>query len=156
MTAPLSLGEEIATFLQDQSLTTDLNYDGAGDINLFVSMLPDMPVVAAAVIERAGVGPMQTLTGSGAAMSRLDRPRIQIRVRSGMGQGQYKVGEELAQSIYWTLQAVTEQRITTAGQWFHMICAVSAPQYLGRDADDRERQQWSQGFDVWFDNAAAA
>jgi len=150
----LSLGEEIATYLQRQSLSTDLNYDGSGDINLFVTQLPDQPDLAVAIIERGGLAPMTTLTGGGAAESRLDRPRIQIRVRSGMGAGQYDAGQSLAQSVYWALQGINETILNPPnGQLFHLIEAVQPPQYLGREIE-RERNQWSQSFQIWWDNAA--
>ena len=61
----LSLTGEICTYLEAQSLSTPLNYDGDGTVNLFDTFLPDTPDTAVAVIARPGIAPVSILTGLG-------------------------------------------------------------------------------------------
>lgn len=143
----LSLGDEFCTYLGAQGL--GLNFNGAGTVNLFSTLLPDQPDLAAAVIERGGLMPVMTLTGGGAAESKFDRPSIQIRVRSGM-QG-YTAGNTLIEGIFKALQGINETALNVGGSLFHLITAQQSPVYLGRD--DRERHQWSQNYLVWWQNA---
>lgn len=141
---PLSLGDEFCTYLQGQSL--GLNFNGGGAVNLFSTLLPDQPDLAAAVIERGGLPPLLVM---GTPASRLDQPTVQIRVRSGMTG--YTAGNTLIQGIFKSLQGICETTITTGGSLFHLIRAQQSPIYLGRD--ERERHMWSQNFLVMWSNA---
>lgn len=143
----LSLGDEICTYLQGQGI--GLNFNGAGTINLFSSLLPDQPDLAAAVIERGGIPPLMVLTGLGFPESRFDQPVIQIRIRAGM-QG-YTAGNTLVQSIFKALQGINETILNPGGSLFHLIRAQQSPIYLGRD--DRERHDWSQNWFIQWSNA---
>jgi hypothetical protein len=156
--ATLTLAQEIATYLTGQTLSTALSYNpGTTGSNLFASFLPDQPDTAVAVIERGGVGTLATLTAGGALPeSRFERAVFQIRMRTGNSAGDYAAGFALAESIYWTLQGLTELTLNPPdGQYFHLITAVQPPQYLGREIT-RERHAFSQNFNAWFENAFAA
>lgn len=149
---PNSLGDEICIYLQSKSVG---NFNGVGTINLYSSILPDQPDLAAAIIERGGLPPLRTLTGGPAGTpsgalpeSRFDQPTIMVRVRAGM-QG-YTDGNALAQKVYKELQGLYERQLNTGGMYFHLITALQYPAYLGRD--ERERHLWSQNFRVWIDN----
>jgi hypothetical protein len=142
----LSLGDEICTYLQGQGL--GLNFNQAGTINLFSSLLPDSPDFAAAVIERGGLPPIMVLTGGGGPESKLDQPVVQIRARSGM-QG-YLVGNTMVEGIFKALQGVVETTLNPGGATFHLIRAQQSPVYLGRD--DRQRHEWSQNYFIMWEN----
>lgn len=150
---PNSLGDELCIYLQGQGL--GLNFNGTGTINLFSSLLPDQPDLGVAVIERGGLPPLLTMTGvSGqgytpAPESKIDCPTVMIRVRSGMTSS-YTTGQALTQSIYKTLQGITETTLNAGGMFFHLITALQYPIYLGRD--ERERHLWSQNFRVMIEN----
>lgn len=161
MTTYLSLGDEIVTYLQGLStLSTPLNFDGAGDINLFSSLLPDEPDLAVAVLERGGLPPVMTLTGaptggSAAAESKIGQPVFQVRVRSGM-EG-YVVGNALMQSVFKALHGINETVLNgSPNGLFHLIAAMQSPVYLGRgeSVDKRQRHNWSVNFRVIWDNPA--
>lgn len=150
----MSLGDEICSYLQDQP-TLNLNFDDPGTVNLFSSLLPDKPDVAAAIIERGGLPPVMWLTGSGGAStvrhneSKLDQPVFQVFVRSGMTG--YTAGNTLTQGIYGALQGIVETIINPpSGALFHLISSMQSPMYLGRDL--KERHQWSQNFFVQWEN----
>lgn len=145
-----SLGDEICLYLQSQSVG---NFNGAGTVNLFSTLLPDQPDLAAAVIERGGLPPLRWLTGTvpgglGEHESKFDQPTIMIRVRAGMDG--YTAGNTLAQTIYSKLQGKNDVTLNVGGQYFHFISALQYPIYLGRD--ERQRHLWSQNFRVWFSN----
>lgn len=143
-----SLGDEIALYLQAQSL--GLNFNGGGTINMFSTLLPDQPDLAAAVIERGGLPTVMWLTGPSPATneSKLDRPVFQIRVRSGMTG--YNAGNTLAEGIFSKLQGLTEVVLNIGGALFHLISSLQSPVYLGRD--EKERHQWSQNYQVMWEN----
>lgn len=141
-----SLGDEICTFLQTQGVG---NFNGPGTINLFSSLLPDQPDLAAAIIERGGLPPLRTLTGGGLAESKFDQPTVMVRVRSAMTG--YTAGNSLAQQIYSKLQGQFETNLNGPGtMFFHLISAMQYPIYLGRD--ERQRHLWSQNYRVWIEN----
>jgi len=149
------LGDEICTYLQAQSI--GLNFDGAGTINCFSSLLPDQPDLAAAVIERGGIKPLTWMTGPATHTttfvppvneSLFDRPVFQVFVRSGMTG--YNAGVDLSQNIFGALQGLVEQILNVGGAYFHLIEAMQSPMYLGRD--EKERHRWSQNFSAWFEN----
>jgi Bacteriophage minor capsid protein len=142
-----SLGDELCIYMQSQGVG---NFNGGGTINLYSSLLPDQPDLAAAVIERGGLPPLRTLTGGPLPESKFDQPTVMIRVRSGMNG--YSDGNSLAQLIYGTLQGLYEQVLNPpSGMFFHLISALQYPTYLGRD--ERERHLWSQNFRVWIENS---
>lgn len=144
----LTLGDEICTYLEGVS-SLGLNFDGAGTINLFSTLLPDTPDQAVAVIERGGLPPVMVLTGwPPVGESKLDQPVFQVRIRSGMTG--YLAGNTLAQGVYSALQGICETTINAGGALFHLITAQQSPVYLGRDA--RERHEWSQNFFVMWEN----
>lgn len=150
-----SLGDEIAIFLQGQGL--GLNFNGAGTINCFSTLLPDQPDLAIAIIERGGLPTVMTLTGPAFQSttyvppvneSKFDQPVIQIFARSGMTG--YTVGNALVQGVFGALQGVVEHRINPGGALFHLIASLQSPMYLGRDL--KERHQWSQNFAIQWTN----
>lgn len=143
-----SLGDEIAVYLQAQSL--GLNFNGAGTINMFSTLLPDQPDLAACVIERGGLPTVMWLTGTNPRVneSKLDRPVFQIRVRSGMTG--YTAGNTLTEGIFSSLQGITEQVLNMGGSFFHLIASLQSPVYLGRDL--KERHEWSQNYQTWWEN----
>ena len=148
-----SLGDELCIYLQSQGI--GLNFNGAGTINLFSSLLPDEPDAGVAVIERGGLPPLRTLTGGPAGTpsgalpeSKFDQPTVMIRVRAGMNG--YVSGNKMAQDVYKTLQGLYERTLNSGGMFFHLITALQYPTYLGRD--QRERHMWSQNFRVWIEN----
>ena len=145
-----SFGDDICIYLQGLGIG---NFNGAGAINLFSSLLPDDPDLAAAVIERGGLPPIMWLTGPGtqiASESKIDQPVFQIRTRAGMTG--YVAGNALTQSIYKALQGVTETQINPPnGSIFKLIRAQQSPIYLGRD--ERERHMWSQNYFAMVENA---
>ncbi len=138
----LSLGDEICTYLQGEGL--GLNFD-TGTVNLFSTLLPDKPDLAAAVIERGGLPPLLVM---GVPISKFDQPVVQIRTRSGMTG--YTAGNSLTQSIFKALQGICETTINAGGSLFHLIRAQQSPIYLGRDL--QERHTWSQNYLVWWTN----
>lgn len=142
----LSLAEDLATYLEGQSI--GLNYNGAGTINCFVSLLPDQPDLAAAIIERGGLPPVMWLTGGGVYESHIDNPTVMVRVRASMGS--YNDGHTLIQNIYKALHGVTETTLNAGGALFHLIAAMQYPTYLGRD--ERQRHEWSQNYRVIYEN----
>ncbi len=144
----LSLGDEVATRLQ--TVVAGLNFNGAGTINLYSSLLPDSPDQAVAVLERPGQAPILVLTGQGGPENKIDQPAFQVRVRSAPGD--YVAGNTLMQNCFAALQGITEQTITAGGQWFHLIAALSSPAYLGLDV--KQRHEWSLAFRVIYDNGA--
>jgi hypothetical protein len=148
MTA-LSVGGEICTYLQAQSLPTTLNYSGAGTKNLFDTYLPDEPDIAAAVIERPGMAPDRVLY---TPQSRFDKPSVQIMVRAGM-QG-FVAGNSLMQAIFGALDMQAEKNLNIGGAYFHLIRALSSPAYLGiaPPTDARQRHMWSLNLSVWYEN----
>lgn len=146
-----SLGDELCIYLQGQGI--GLNFNGAGTVNLYSTLMPDQPDLAAAVIERGGLPPLRTLTGGPVGNtlpeSKFDQPTVMIRVRSGMTG--YAAGNTLAQNIYKKLQGVYETNLNGTGtMFFHLITAMQYPIYLGRD--ERQRHMWSQNFRVWIEN----
>lgn len=152
-----SLGDEICLYLQDQSL--GLNFNGAGSINLFSTLMPDQPDLAVAIIERGGIPPVMWLTGGAGATgpaqpeSLLDRPVFQVFVRSSMTG--YTTGNTTVQGVFKALQGVVETVLNPpSGSLFHLISAMQSPMYLGRD--DRERHQWSQNYSVMWENEQRA
>lgn len=152
MPTPLSLGAEIATYLQGIPALA-LNFSDPGTINLFVAGLPDAtetPDLAAAVTERGGIGPVMTLTaGDPALVNKLDRPQIQIRVRAAMGG--YVAGNTLVNGIFGALHCVANTQLNAGGAVFRLIMAQQSPVYLGRD--ERERHGWTLNlFVIWANN----
>lgn len=154
MTTVLSLEDEIATYLQSQgsAISTVLNFNGSGTVNLFTTFLPDAPDLAVAILPRPGVAPVMTLTGLSAAESKIDRPGFQVRVRSGMNG--YTAGNALIQSIFKALQGITETVINgSPNALFHLISAMQSPAYIGTEPI-RQRHQWSQNWNVIWENPA--
>ena len=148
----LSLEQEIATYLAG-AVTTPVTLSLA--TNLFYAAFPDEPDLCVGVIATGGLAPIMTLTGSGAAESKIDRGSFQVRVRAGMTD--YTDGAALIQAVYKALQGVTETVINGgANQLFHLITALQPPHYLGRgsDVDERQRHNWVQNFMATFDDAA--
>lgn len=152
MTAALSLGDEIATYLQ--SITAlDLNFSNVGTKNLFVGGIPDAqqtPDLAATVMETGGISPLMTLTASDSALvNKMDRPRVQIVVRAAMDG--YESGNALANGIFGALQSIANTQLNPpSGAVFTLIMATQSPVYLGRD--EKERHRWSQNFSSWWEN----
>ena len=141
-----SVGDELCMYLQAQSVG---NFNGVGTVNLFSTLMPDQPDLAACVIERGGLPALLTLTGQNGPESKFDQPTVMVRVRSGMDG--YAAGNNLAQLIYKTLQGVTETTLNAGGSLFHLIVALQFPMYLGRD--ERQRHMWSQNFRIMVENA---
>jgi hypothetical protein len=155
----LSLGDEICTYLQGQSI--GLNFNGAGTINCFSTLLPDQPDLAVAIIERGGLPTVTWLTGPGGRSttfvppvneSLLDRPVFQVFTRSGMTG--YTAGNTLVQKVFKALQGVVEETLNAGGSLFHLILSMQSPMYLGRD--EKERHQWAQNFQVMWENEQRA
>lgn len=149
---PLSLGAELATYLQGYTPTLGLNFSNPGAVNLFVAGLPDdanTPDLAASIMEGGGLPPVMTLTGGSATYtSKLDRPRVQIRVRAAMGG--YIAGNTLINSIFGALQGIANTQLNSGGATFTLIMAQQSPVYLGRD--ERERHGWTQNYHAWWEN----
>lgn len=155
----MSLGDEICTYLQAQSL--GLNFDGSGTINCFSSHLPDQPDLAVAVIERGGLPTVMWLTGPAYQSttyvppvneSLFDQPGFQVFVRSGMTG--YNAGNTMMQGVFKALQGVVEATLNSGGALFHLISSLQSPMYLGRD--EKERHQWSQNYHVQWENSQRA
>lgn len=151
----MSLGDEIAIFLQGQGL--GLNFNGSGTINCFSTLLPDLPDLAVAIIERGGLPTVMWLTGPAFSSttyvppvneSKLDQPVFQVFARSGMTG--YTAGNTLVQGVFGALQGITERVLNSGGALFHLIASLQSPMYLGRDL--KERHQWSQNFAVQWEN----
>lgn len=151
----MSLGDEICTYLQGQSL--GLNFSGSGTVNLFSSLMPDMPDLAVSVVERGGLSTVMRLTGTPSSTttylppyneSILDRPVFQVFIRSGMTG--YTAGNTTVQGVFRALQGLTEVVLNPGGSLFHLIASMQSPMYLGRDI--KERHQWSQNFSVMWNN----
>lgn len=152
MTA-LSLGAELATYLQGYTPSLGLNFSGVGPINLFVGGLPDTedtPDLAASIMEGGGLPPVMTLTaGDAALVNRLDRPRVQIRVRAAMTG--YVAGNTLVNGIFKALQGKANTQLNPpTGATFTLVMAQQSPVYLGRD--ERQRHGWTQNFHAWWEN----
>lgn len=155
-----SLGDEICTYLQGQSI--GLNFDGTGTINCFSTLLPDQPDLAVAVIERGGLPTVTWLTGPAFSSttyvppvneSLLDQPVFQVFARSGMTG--YNAGNTLVQQVFGALQGLVELTLNPpSGAYFHLIESMQSPMYLGRD--EKERHQWSQNFRVMWENEQRA
>lgn len=149
-----SLATELCIYLQGQGI--GLNFNGAGTINLYATLLPDQPDLCVGVIERGGLPPLLTMTGKtgqtnpgNAPESKLDRPTVLIRVRSGMAD--YVNGQKMTQDVYSKLQGITEININGGSSMLiHMITAMQYPMYLGRD--ERQRHLWSQNFRLMIEN----
>lgn len=152
MPTPLSLGAELATYLQGYSPSLGLNFSNPGTINLFVGGLPDTattPDLAASLLERGGIGPVMTLTGGSATLTnKLDRPQVQVRVRAAMTG--YVAGNTLVNGIFGALHGIANTQLNTGGAVFTLIMAQQSPVYLGRD--ERERHCWSLNFATWWEN----
>lgn len=152
MTTPLSLGSEIATYLQGFTPSLGLNFSNPGAINLFVAGLPDdttTPDLAASVMERGGISPIMTLTGGDQALvNKLDRPQVQIRVRAAMGG--YIAGNTLVNGIMGALQGKANTILNSGGATFTLLMATQSPVYLGRD--ERERHGWTLNIWSWWEN----
>lgn len=146
--SPMSLGDEICTYLENQGL--GLNFSGAGTVNLFSTLLPDQPDLAVAIIERGGLPSVMWLTGNSPVVneSHLERPVFQVFMRSGMTG--YLAGNQMMQNVHGALQGIVETQINAGGALFHLIASLQSPMYLGRDI--RERHQWSQNYEVWWEN----
>ena len=146
----LSLGDEIALYLQGQTLSTPLNFDGAGEINLFSTFMPDEPDLAAVVIERGGLPPLMMLQDN--PFSKLDQPVVQVRVRASM-QG-YADGNALIESIFKALHNLSEIVLNPGHALFHLIYAMQSPVYLGTSptTDARQRHMWSINFRLLWEN----
>lgn len=151
MPTPLSLGAEIATYLQG-IVALALNFSGPGVINLFVAGLPDAaktPDLAVAVLERGGIPPVMTLSaGDPSLVNKVDRPQVQIRVRAAMGG--YVSGNTLVNGIFGALQGIANMQLNPGGATFTLIMAQQSPVYLGRD--EKERHNWSLNFASWWIN----
>lgn len=147
MTA-MSLGDEFCTYLEHAGI--GLNFNGAGTINCFSSLLPDQPDLAVAAIERGGLPSVMWLTGSSPRVneSHLEQPTVQMFIRSGMTG--YNAGNTMTQNVFGTLQGITEQVLNSGGALFHLIASLSSPMYLGRD--EKERHQWAVSFQVMWEN----
>lgn len=142
-----SLGDELCIYLQGQSLPTALNFNGVGTINLFSTYLPDQPDLAAAITERPGLPPQMMLQDP---VSKLDKPNIQIMVRSGMTD--WTDGNALMEGIFGALQNLAEATLNVGGAYFHLIQALGSPAYLGIARDKRERHLWSLNMNVMWEN----
>lgn len=146
-----SLATEIALYLQGSGI--GLNFNGGGTINCFVSLLPDKPDQAAAIIERGGMAPIMVLTGKASgtgqtAEMKLDQPVVQILVRGSMTG--FTSANTLTENIFSKLQGVNETTLNTSGAFFHLIQAMQSPVYIGRD--NKERHQWSQNYHIMWEN----
>ena len=152
MPTPLSLGAELATYLQSYSPSLGLNFSGVGTINLFVNGLPDtdaVPDLAATIMEGGGLPPVMTLTaGDATLVNKLDRPRVQIMVRAAMTG--YAAGNTLANGIFKALQGKANTQLNAGGATFTLIMAQQSPVYVGRD--ERQRHRWTQNFHAWWQN----
>lgn len=150
MTTPLSLGAEIATYLQSVT-PLGLNFSGPGPVNLFVNGIPDAqvtPDLAASVNEGGGIAPVMTLEGNGAGVNKVDRPVVQIRVRAAMGG--YVAGNTLVTAIFGALQGNGGGALNAGGATFLVLMANQSPVYIGRD--ELERHNWSETFTVFWAN----
>lgn len=154
MPTPLSLGAEIATYLQGyNSGALDLNFSGPGTINLYVSGLPDdttTPELAVGLLERGGLPPIMWLTGGQSSLaSKLDRPQVQVRVRAPIDG--FVAGNTLVNGIFGALQGIANTILNPpGGALFVLIMAHQSPVYLGRD--ERQRHNWSQNYYAFWDN----
>lgn len=151
MTTPLSLGAEIATYLQSVSVLA-LNFSNPGTLNLFVGGIPDpknVPDLSVTVMEGGGIGPVMTLTnGQASLVNKLDRPVVQIVTRAAMGG--YIAGNTLVNGIFSALQGIANTQLNAGGATFTLIMANQSPVYLGRD--ELQRHRWSQNFSSWWQN----
>jgi hypothetical protein len=144
----MSLGTELAVYLQTQGLG---NFNGAGTINLFVSLLPDTPDQAVAIFERGGYPPTIWQTGGGQEESKIDNPVVQIRVRDDISE--YNRAYTTANAIYGALQGINNTRINSpTDQLFLLIDAQQSPEYIGRDV--KQRHEFTQNFRIQFQNLA--
>ena len=149
MTA-LSLGAELCTYLQGQTLSTTLNFSGAGTKNLFATFMPDEPDLAAVVIERGGLPPLMMLESN--PFSKLDQPVVQVRVRAGMTD--FTDGNALIESIFKALHNLSEVTLNAGHAFFHLIMAMQSPAYLGIApvTDARQRHTWAMNFRILWEN----
>ena len=137
----LGLEWEICTYLNSQAVATF-------GTNLFATQLPDQPDTCISVQTRGGLRPVMTMTGGGLPESKFDRPNIQIRGRAEASS--FADGNDLMQAVFGALQGIVETTLRVGGPLFHLIYALQSPQYLGRD--EKERHQWSQNLNVWWEN----
>lgn len=150
MTTPLSLGAEIATYLQGVT-SLGLNFSGPGPVNLFVNGIPDAqvtPDLAASVNEGGGIAPVMTLEGNSAGVNKVDRPVVQIRVRAPMGG--FVAGNTLVNGIFSALQGNGNGALTSGGATFLLLMANQSPVYL--DRDELQRHRWSQNYAIFWVN----
>lgn len=151
-TGVLSLAECLTTYLGSiPGLGLTYNPDAVTPAStVFADFLPDSPVQAVAVLERAGAETRLTMTGMGQPQSLLDQPVVQIRVRSGPDD--YATGNTLMQQVWGALQGLSETYLPdqASGMLFHLITATGYPAYLGVDV--QERHEWSVSLRVLLEN----
>lgn len=155
MTA-LSLEQEIATYLDGETLSTDLVLG----TNLFYSTLPDEPDLCVGILSTGGSAAPLFLTGPASPGPALTEPNLdiatfQVSVRAGMTD--FATGHALAQSVYKALQGLFETVLNgSPNALFHLIRALQPPHYLGRGlaTDPRERHRWTQNYQTIWDNPA--
>lgn len=117
-------------------------------VNIFAGLMPDEPDKAVGVFERPGQKPLGTLTGTGAGVSLLDRPLLQIRVRSTMND--YLGANTLMQQVWGNLQWIANQAVPSGGMFFLLFDASGSPMFLGQDT--RQRPEWSLNLNVMLQN----
>lgn len=141
----LGLEWELCTYLASAAVATF-------GTNLFATLLPDQPDTCLALRVRGGMRPLMVLTGTPSGPPRaemqFDRPNIQVRCRAAASS--FAAGNDLIQAAYAALEGKAETTLRSGGPLFHLIRANQSPQYLGRDV--KERHEWSQNFQVWWDN----
>ena len=143
----LSLCGSIAAYLETIT-DLNLNFDGAGAVNLFAGFIPDEPDQMVAVLERPGAATLLTFTGNSQPQSLLDQPVVQIRTRAATGA--FVTGNTLTQQVWGNLQGLSNIQLPTGGMKFLLLTATGYAAYLGTDT--RNRPEWSVTLRVILSN----
>jgi hypothetical protein len=106
--------------------------------NLFYGLMPETVNNVVALYENAGAAPNFTLGSSG--LPQMERPQLQVLIRNTS----YSGGRSLAETIYRTLTAITNQVINTNS--YLRVEALGMPTVLERDSS--KRVVFTMNFDV--------
>ena len=112
---------------------------GTAGTDLFGGLYPDSPDSLIGILETGGLPNVHTMsTGPGRAA--LERPRVQVMVRSTS----YQAGRVRSQQVLNLLDGLRDRTINGAA--YHWAASVSPPAYLGQD--ENNRHLFSTNYDI--------
>ena len=119
----MALLEDLGGYLDTQLSSVTLG------TNLFYSLLPETGANCVTLYENAGAPPVFTQGSVG--LPALERPQLQFLLRNTS----YSAGRALAEDIYRTLTAITNQTINS--HRYLRVEALQVPSVLNRDSNNR-------------------